>query len=138
VDTLSNKIKAIFLTAIVLLSSSFIVIDSHYCCGIKMGTTLFGKAKDCGMLTKACILDPNKLSYSEDSCCENSIQFKDASEFRITTAQANLEIATAYLPVYNYKLTINNYFNKNSLIYNKYSPPDFERDIIIFHQNFRI
>ena len=137
-NTLSNKIKAIFLTTIVLLSSSFIVIDSHYCCGIKTVTTFFGKAKDCGMLTKACTLNPNELSYSEDSCCENSVQFKGASEFRVATLQANLEFETVFLPVYNLELSINNYFDKNNVIYNKYSPPDFERDIIILHQNFRI
>jgi hypothetical protein len=133
------KIKALFLAIIVLFSSSFIVIDSHYCCGVKTGTTLFGKAKDCGMLTKACILDPNKLSYSEDSCCENSVQFKQGSEFNNysginTTLQQVLFLPTFYTTVLSSYTSIHKIKN----YYKDYVPPLLSKDILILVQNFRL
>jgi hypothetical protein len=133
------KIKALFLAIIVLLSSSFIVIDSHYCCGVKIGTTLFGKAKDCGMLTKACILDPSKLSYSEDSCCESSVQFKQGSEFNNnsrtnTTLQQEHFLPTFYTTVLSSYTSIHN----TKIYYKDYVPPLLSKDILILVQNFRL
>lgn len=139
VKNLSNKIKAVFLTIVLLLSSSFILIDSHYCCGVKMGTTLFGKAKDCGMLTKACTLDPTKLSFSEDSCCESSLQFKKGSEFN-TLSRLNINFQQLnFTPTfYNTTFTFLKTHITNTINYKNYTPPLIPKDILILVQNFRI
>ena len=52
-----SKISALLLAILVLFSSSFTVIDSHYCCGKKIDSSIFGKADVCKMDMISCKLE---------------------------------------------------------------------------------
>jgi len=133
------KISAILMTTLVLFSSSFVLIDQHYCKGKLKSFSVFGNAKECEMDMPICKLENHNISLSKSSCCANVLELKQGSIFK-KNLDSNFSIQTSFF-------NSNNYFNlfeklvgltNNRGEYHNYSPPLIFKDVLIFIQCFRI
>lgn len=127
------------MTILVLFSSSFVLIDEHYCQGKLKSFSLFGEAGECDMDMPICKLENHSTSISKSSCCTNVSDIKLSSIF-----EKNLDTKFNFQTS---KFISNNYFNKlnvfidftrKSSYYQNYSPPLIFKDILIFIQCFQI
>lgn len=76
----SYKIISSFLAILVLLSSSFIIIDTHYCSGKAVDSSIIGRARTCMVDMEPCSVEGSS-SISESECCTNAINFKFSEVF---------------------------------------------------------
>lgn len=127
------------MTILVLFSSSFVLIDKHYCQGELKHYSLFGKADDCEMDVPVCDMGNHNNSITKTSCCINLSNFKlggifDKNHKTIFKQQTSVLVSidnfkSAALLVSQFKRW--SYFKNNS-------PPLIFKDILIFIQCFRI
>jgi hypothetical protein len=135
-----SKIAVLFLAILVLLSSSFVVIDTHLCCGNIVDSSIFGKADMCKMDMVSCKLENNSTSKLKGSCCYNIKEYKSSELFKknnpiiVDTQQFNF-IPTLYLQTTT-NLFIESEINK--LYYKNYKPPLITRDLLVLVQCFLI
>ncbi|AMC10960.1 hypothetical protein Lupro_06730 [Lutibacter profundi] len=136
---IKNKIKAVFLAIIVLFSSSFVIIDEHFCGDELQDFSILGKADTCSMAMSTCEFK-NKLNLiSEDNCCSNVQKIKAGSIFANSPLSGiNFQqfIATPNINLNLYSLYLN--LTKNTLHFKDYSPPLIVKNILVFIECFRI
>ncbi|WP_456421632.1 HYC_CC_PP family protein [Lutibacter sp.] len=136
---IKNKIKATFLAIIVLFSSSFIVIDEHFCGGELQDFSILGKADTCNMTMSTCEFKNQLNLISEDNCCSNVQKIKAGSIFEnspLTGLNFQQLIAIPNINPNIYNLYIN--LTRNTLHFKDYSPPLIARNILVFIECFRI
>ena len=78
-----SKISAFLLALIVLFSSSFVIVDTHYCYGEEIDSSFIGSADGCGMGMSSCSLEDSPSSLLESECCNNTFDFKFATTFKV-------------------------------------------------------
>jgi len=132
-------LMAFLLTILVLFSSSFVLIDQHYCCGKIENFSLFGKAEKCDMATPHCEVEGQILSVSAESCCLNVADFKAVSIFK-NSAPIKIDFQQPLFYLSNNIFNINQYVSlaNNLSHFKNYSPPLITKDILVFVQCFRI
>ncbi|WP_456462950.1 HYC_CC_PP family protein [Lutibacter sp.] len=135
---IKNKIKATFLAIIILFSSSFIVIDEHFCGGELQDFSILGKADTCNMNMSTCEFKNQLNLISEDNCCSNVQKIKAGSIFENSPLTGiNFQQLIA-IPNINPNIYLYIYSTKNTLHFKDYSPPLIARDILVFIECFRI
>lgn len=127
------------MTILVLFSTSFVIIDEHYCQGKLENFSVFGKADECDMTMSICKMENHKSSISKSSCCTNITKLKQASIF-----EQNLETSYKFqisdfnpIGFFNTWDVLSTHIEKNKFFQN-YFPPLIFKDILIFIQCFRI
>jgi hypothetical protein len=135
-----SKISIFFLAVLVLLSSSFVAIDTHYCCGNLIDSSIFGKADLCAMVMASCKLENTSTSKINESCCYNTKEFKSSELFKknnpiiVDTQQVN------FIPSFYSTRTSSIFIETNvrNTYFKDYSPPLITRDILVLNQIFLI
>ena len=102
-----SKIAAFFFATLVLLSSSFVVIDSHVCCGNVVDSSIFGKSDVCEMVMISCKFDNTSTSKLEGSCCYNTKEYKSSELFKRHTP-INIDLEQFNFTPHFYLLTTTN------------------------------
>jgi len=134
-----NKIQVIFLALVVLFSSSFIVIDEHYCGGELQGFSMFGKAEVCEADMSTCESKNINNSISEDNCCSNVQQIKIGSIFEHCPAiKINFDKLLDVPTINYYKYNLQVSLIVRTFYLKEYIPPLISRDILVFFECFRI
>ena len=133
-----SKIAAIYLTILVVFSSSFIVIDEHYCDGKLEHFSIFGEAEVCEMNMHTCATENHSTKLTISDCCVNSQDYKFATVFENST-EIKIEF-TKFLVISNISTFHTNLFIefKNNTLFQKYIPPLISKNILILIQCFRI
>jgi hypothetical protein len=131
-----QKITAVFMAVVVLLSTLSFVIDMHYCGNTLVDAAVFQKAKGCGMK-----MDENQNSTNiKKSCCKDEvITFKGQNELKMASFD-HLSLHQQFI-VTSYFYTFTNIFESlpNQVIPHKdYSPPNLITDILVLDQVFII
>ena len=130
---------AFLLAILVLFSSSFVIIDGHYCCGKLENFSLFGKAGKCEMPMPTCELEGQNLSISEDSCCLNLKEIKLSSIFKhSSTPDIDFQQFNLFSNISLFNISQDVILANNTSHFKDYSPPIITRDILVFVQCFRI
>lgn len=135
-----SKIVAFFLAFLVLLSSSFVTIETHYCCGNVVDLSIFGKADVCAMDMISCKLENTSATRLKNSCCYNSIVNKSSELFKKSKATSVDFQQFNFLPNL-YSTTISNFFietNVRNIYFKDYSSPLITKDILVLVQRFLI
>ena len=135
-----SKIATLFLAVLVLISSSFITIDTHYCSGKKIDSSFFGKARLCEMDMVSCKNEVKSTTILKSNCCYDTRVTKLAKVFekndtvRVNLGQIDFTPILHLTPVYSLfvETEIDNNYVKD------YSSPLVTRDILILVQCFRI
>ena len=138
-NIIKSKIIAFLLAILILFSSSFVIIDQHYCCGKLVDYSLFGKADKCLMPMPTCELEGQNLSISEDSCCFNLKEFKFSSIFKNSSKlDIDFQQFNLFSNISLFNLSQNVILANNTFHFKNYSPLILTRDILVFVQCFRI
>jgi len=134
-----SKILALFLAILILFSSSFIAIDSHFCCGNLVDSSIFGKADVCKMDMISCGLEAKSTTRLKDNCCNSSIVYKHRALFK-KNIPINVDLEQFNFVTVLYVTTTNLFlepeFNIN--YYKDYKSPLITRDILVLVQRFLI
>ena len=133
-----SKILAISLAALVFIASSFVIVDTHFCCGKTVDISIFGKADVCDMDMLSCKFENTSTVLTKDSCCYNSREFKSGANFKAKNLISVNFQQFEFIPIFQYP-TFN--FSKvvaKNINFKNYSPPLITRDILVMVQCFRI
>jgi len=139
VNNLYPKIRAIALTMLVLFSSSFVIVDEHYCCGKLIDSSIFGKAKVCEMDMPTCEAGNPDLAVLKDTCCSSNQQFKLGGIFKnspVTKIDFQQLVVLSNINLYPQNTDVS--LANIPSFYKNYSPPLITMDILVFIQCFRI
>ena len=133
------KFKALFFTFIVLFSSSFVLVEDHYCCGELIDFSLFGNADVCDMDMPTCELGDINKTVSEDTCCSSNKQFKMGGIFKFNPGSNQAFQQLVVVPMnYQYTTNLNVSLTSKQQNYKDYRPPLITRDILVIVQRFLI
>ena len=135
-----SKMAAFILAILVLFSSSFVAIDSHFCCGNVVDSSIFGKAEVCAMDMVSCKLENTTTSIIKNSCCYNTKEFKSSELFNKNRPVIVDLQQFDFLPNF-YITTTSNFFIEpefSNNYFKDYSPPLITRDILVLVQRFLI
>jgi len=124
---------------LVLFSSSFVLIDQHYCEGKLHDSSFFGKANVCDMHMASCSSEKDESSVDPKSCCSNKSEIKTGSVFiKIPVFNINNLEHSIVSNINLFKqIKYSNFTNHKSPIIDYYVPL-ITRDVLILIQCFRI
>ena len=133
------KLVHIILAGLVLISTTGIVVNKHYCQNQLKNIALFSKAKSCHDINKvsSCPLHNNHQNEDKGCCDEETDFIKSDEEFVMTSSDfVDLEqpavLATIYILL---QLELPS-FDANTLHYLTYKPPIVFRDIPVLLETF--
>jgi hypothetical protein len=133
-----NKIIAVSMSIVVLLSTMSFTVSQHYCGDYLVDSALFSKAESCGMEMEK--PSPNKdCSLTKKNCCSDILtQIDGQSELKIDVAHLNFEqqVFVAALS-YSY-IQLFEGIEENSVPFKYYSPPLLVKDLQLLDEVFLI
>jgi len=135
-----KRAMSIFLSVLLLVSSTGITYAQHFCGDYEMlaEVTLGEKHLSCGMKMEAPGCDEDGLAAMEHHCCENQYtQINTDDNFSKASFDVNLDVTFAVAFTSVFLLQIDNY-PSNVTFYKDYSPPPLSKDIPVFYQVFLI
>lgn len=135
---------------LVLLTSSGLSMDVHFCQGKFKRANIFGKAKTCQEV-QDCIIKCGKkvesshteIACSKDGdhkgCCSNEsfVLDLDLQSFEIIRAELN-DIQKQFLTTFTYTYILNLVHVKDVSKFSSYIPPPIEKDTAVLFQVFRL
>ena len=138
-----KKIISIFLSMLLLVSSSGMAYARHFCGGMEMISEItFGeKHLSCGMDMDAesseCGDEP-KVS-DEKHCCENLIA-KVQTDENFAKASFDLKFSTVFVATFNpiFELETEEILSPKTIYFAEYNPPPLLQDLNILYDTFLI
>ena len=150
VKSFSNRIAAISMALLILLSSTGFAMDAHYCQDQFKGISFFGNSESCNdqpetspcrKTKKSCQHQEDGLSQTEkDACCQNESIVLEKSDMDATIPQLatiqdiQLNFVAAFVAVYIF----NNHVDADFQPFEPYKPPLPDRDVQVLYQSFLI
>jgi len=136
---LFHKIASIFLTMILLFSTTVYSVNQHVCCDSIYSVSLIGHAEDCGMEIENCEKNNKDIStISKEKCCSdvNIVVEKEVfNKINQITINTNIVFLTTYI------ITSQNLyesFSNQVKDCTNYYPPLINKDITILYEVFLI
>ncbi len=135
-----KRIISIFLSLIILVSSTGLTLSTHYCLGRAVDTELMlgNQNLSCGMgdMDAICETAGDVTSFMPTGCCDNdhfSIQIKD--DFEKVTSKIFFEKHFLYALTYTY-LFNNQIQAEQEVAHLEIYPPPLEQDYQSLYQSF--
>jgi hypothetical protein len=136
-----NKLLAILLTGLILMSTIGISLVTHFCGGeqVKMQLAISNSKVDCGM-NETCDLGDhiaNSSGISETPCCKNHVQaFQIEENYKSEQQQTteHIAIASIFLVVGLFKVNLSAHSPLNHFKY--YQPPAPVKNLQALLQTF--
>lgn len=133
-----HKTASFCLALIVLLSTVSFTVDSHYCGGILVDSSLFGHVETCGMEVQQQSTS-SKCDISKKDCCNDEqviVKGQDTLKISFDKLEKDQQLFVATF-IHTY---INLFFESQADFnsYKDYSPPPLIRDIQVLDQTFLI
>jgi len=132
-----HKIASVLMAFVVLFSTMSFTIDMHYCGDTLVDTSIFSKAKSCGMEsmeTSTC----ESPELKKECCSEDQISFEGENELQLTFEDLNFEqqvFVSSF--IYSY-INLFEGLEENIIPLKDYSPPLVVKDILLLDQVFLI
>jgi len=135
---------------LLLITSTGVSMDVHFCQGKFKRANIFGKAKTCQEV-KECLIKCGKpiTSCHADNACSNDNDHKgccnnesfdldlDLDAFKVIPAEFN-EMQKQFLTAFTYTYVLNLAPTKEISKFTTYQPPPLEKDIAVLFQVFRL
>jgi hypothetical protein len=133
-----QKIISVFLTILMLASSSGVAYAQHYCGEYEMLSeiTLGEKDLSCGMVMEL----PGCDEEADDhNCCDNQYTKVDTDDtFAKTSFEFNLDEKFVFAFTSVFLCVQTEIFPENQDFFKYYSPPPLERDLQVLYDTFLI
>lgn len=131
-----RSISAVFLAALVLISSTSFLVGMHMCMGEVQNIALFGKAESC---QKEKTL-PVCHKHIKPACCEDEMVFHEGTDFKGSIEHVNISVP-ASMDIEHSVAPISEVIPASPLAhfkYYNYDPPLRSCDLTVEHQVFLI
>ena len=131
-----RKISAVFMIAILLLSTTSFSVFKHFCNG-KMVAISTEKVDSC--CESKSVIKSDELNFSEKDCCKNETSTKEFLPFDSVNPIKITKSQTFFLTSFYY-----NFIAKSTVIqisknfYKDFAPPKISRNIQVLFQSFLI
>ncbi len=132
-----HKIASVLMAFVVLFSTMSFTIDMHYCGDTLVDTSVFSKAKSCGMESME-ISTCESPELKKKCCSEEQISFEGENELQLTFEDLNFEqqvFVSSF--IYSY-INLFEGLEENIIPLKDYSPPLVVKDILLLDQVFLI
>jgi hypothetical protein len=133
-----QKITALFMTVVVLLSTLSFTIDMHYCGNTLVDTAVFQKAKGCGMKMDVATTSSMCSIIKKDCCKEDQILVKGQDELKISFEKLSVD---QQFFVASFVYTYINLFEgieQKAIAFKEYSPPIVIKQIFKLDETYLI
>lgn len=134
-----HKSMAVFMAAVVLMTTMSFTVDMHYCGEILVDFSLFHQVESCGMEKAQGITNCETSTISEKSCCTDKLL--------IIEGQEDLKVSFDYLTLEQQVFVASFTFSyislfegteSNKIPFIDYAPPFLKQDVQVLHQTFLI
>ena len=136
---LFNNILSVFLSFLLLATTSSFAVNLHYCSNELVDIGLFNKADSCKIILTKEESSSKHCNLEKETCCnEKTILHNGNDIVKVTTLQVNINtlVYTQSLsPLYT--ILIKNSKKKN-IPFKYYSPPSLVTDIYVIYDTFLI
>ena len=133
-----HKIMAMVMAFVVLFSTMSFTINMHYCGDTLVDTSIFHKAKTCGMEMQKAIENSECSSIKKDCCKEEQIVVEGQDELKISfdklTFDQQIFVASF---VYTY-INLFNGIEENVTSFSEYPPPLIVKPIYKLDETYLI
>lgn len=130
----TNKIGAVLMTLVVLISTMSFTIHKRYCNDYLVDTTLFLKSESC------IIVAHNDCCAVSETCCDHEQIVIDGQNELLSKNVNNLQVTKQFLVrnSINFRLKNFEFKSRNSIQYKDYIPPNLIINKQVIHQVFII
>lgn len=147
-----KAIASILLASLLLVASTGVVLQKHYCGGKLKEVSLYSKVKSCSERTethkpschKAVVLPACHKQTAQvqphNGCCENETEYHHSDDYTQPT-QLSLDHTGPWVALFAYTLPFDLFSVDSNPDYGTYlvhRPPDLSADITVSHQVFRL
>ena len=125
-----HKSMAVFMAAVVLMTTMSFTVDMHYCGDILVDFSFVQQVETCGMEKAQVTVSCEKPTLSKKSCCSDEQMVKqgqDGFEQQVFVAS----FTYSYLNLFEGTAT-------TDVPFVAYSPPFVKQDVQVLHQTFLI
>ncbi|WP_339665367.1 HYC_CC_PP family protein [Maribacter arcticus] len=134
-----HKSMAVFMAAVVLMTTMSFAVDMHYCGDTLVDFSFVHQAKSCGMEKTQVIASCETSTVSEKSCCTDKQLIKEGNE----VLKASFDHFTLEQQVFIASFTFSfiNLFEgteSNEVPFIDYAPPFLKQNVQVLHQTFLI
>jgi len=134
-----HKSMALFMAAVVLMTTMSFTVDMHYCGDSLVDFSFVQKVKTCGMEKAQAQTSCENPTLSKKSCCTDKQILKEGqNDLKVSFDQLNLE-QQVFVASFTYAY-LNIFEGTESLDapFFDYPPPFVKRDVQVLHQTFLI
>jgi hypothetical protein len=129
---------SVMMAFVVLFSTMSFTIDMHYCGDTLVDTSIFQKAKPCGMEMETAITGPKCSITKKDCCKEDQILIKGQDELKISFEKLSVD---QQFFVASFVYTYINLFEgieQKAIAFKEYSPPIVIKQIFKLDETYLI
>jgi hypothetical protein len=137
VKHLFNKIVSIFLSLLILFTTTSFALSLHYCCNELVDIGFFNNASSCKILITEKEIPSKVCTFEKETCCLERAIFHEGNE---TVQKTSLILTTAPFVFLNPSVNIYIFesLKKDFTPFKDYSPPYLITDIHIINNIFLI
>ncbi|OAB79725.1 HYC_CC_PP family protein [Cochleicola gelatinilyticus] len=134
-----HKSMAIFMAAVVLMTTMSFTIDMHYCGDSLVDFSFVQKVKTCGMEKAQATTSCENPTLSEKTCCTDKQVIKEGKDdLKVSFDQLTLE-QQVFVASFTYSyLSLFEGTESKDVPFLDYPPPFVKRDVQVLHQTFLI
>ena len=134
-----HKSMAVFMAAVVLMTTMSFTVDMHYCGDTLVDFSFVQQVETCGMEKEQVTTSCEKLMVSQKSCCSDEQMVKQGQDdlkvsFDSLSFEQQVFVASftySYLNLFEGTAT-------TDVPFVAYSPPFVKQDVQVLHQTFLI
>jgi hypothetical protein len=134
-----HKSLAVFMAAIVFMTTMSFAVDMHYCGDTLVDFSFTQQVETCGMEKAQMTSDSENSKLTEKSCCTDTQFVKQGQDdLKVSFDKLSLEqyvFVAAFIHSYN---SLFQATESNAIPFSDYAPPFVERDVQVLHQTFLI
>ena len=148
-----KAIVSVLLASLLLVASTGVVLQKHYCGGKLKEVSLYSKVKSCSermevkkpschkaMAQQPACHQPTTVNKEHNGCCENETEYQHSDDYT-QPSQVSLDHTGPWVVLFAYTLPFDLFSvdsNPDSGTYLVHRPPDLSADITVSHQVFRL
>ncbi|WP_409553492.1 HYC_CC_PP family protein [Allomuricauda sp. ARW1Y1] len=133
------KILSVFLTAVVLFTTTSFTANMHFCCEKLVSLSVTGEAKSCDEKLQNPENTSNKCTLGQKDCC-SSDNFVNKGSDELQKVSFELDSLTfTFLKAFIYSyINLFEGLEENVVPFKNYKPPLIQKDLLVLHETFLI
>ncbi len=136
---LIHKLMAVFMAAVVLMTTMSFTVDMHYCGDTLVDFSFVRQVETCGMEKEQVTTSCEKPMVSQKSCCSDEQMVKQGQDDLKTSFDTLSFEQQTFIAAFTYSyIKLFEGTASTDVSYKDYPPPFVKRDVQVLHQTFLI